>query len=81
SWYKQFSYSIVASAACVAVFAIAVAASDTRFISDSTLFSDLAFTPHDLADIDRVYTVLTSMFAHVSVGHLLFNVLGLAFLG
>lgn len=81
SWYRQFSYSIVVSAACVAVFAIVVAASDSRFITSSTVFSELAFTPHDFVHIERVYTVLTSMFTHVSVGHLVFNVLGLAFLG
>ena len=81
SWYKQFSYSLVVSAACVAVFAIVVAASDTRYITFSTVFSDLAFTPRDLVHVDRLYTVLTSMFTHASVGHLIFNVLGLAFLG
>jgi membrane associated rhomboid family serine protease len=81
SYYRQVSYSIVVSAACVAVFAIVVVASDTRYLTSSTVFGELAFVPRDIVHADRAYTVLTSMFTHVSPGHLIFNVLGLAFLG
>ncbi|HIH01376.1 TPA: rhomboid family intramembrane serine protease [Thermoplasmata archaeon] len=47
----------------------------------SDLFFEIAFSPRDLTDPSRIHTVLTSMYAHVDLYHILLNVLGLAFLG
>jgi membrane associated rhomboid family serine protease len=81
SYQRQFSYSIVATVTCGAIFAVMLAASDTRSLLYSSTFSDMGFTPHDLIDAGRSYTILTSMFAHAGPQHLVFNLLGLVFLG
>ena len=81
SYYRQFSFSIAASVLCVALFAMIFAVSDTRDYTLSATFTGMAFTPHDLTDPARCYTVLTSMFSHAGFGHLFWNVLGLAFIG
>ncbi len=81
SYHKQISYSIVASVACVGVFCIMIATSDTRFVSDSSIYAELAFVPKDITHIDRAHTILTSMYTHASPDHMIFNILGLAFLG
>ncbi len=74
SYYRQVTFSIVASASCVAVLAIS-------FMPDT--FTALAFRPHDLVEPGRAYTVLTSMFSHsqTTLSHILINVLALAFIG
>jgi membrane associated rhomboid family serine protease len=81
SYQRQFSYSIVATVTCGAIFAVTLAVSDTRDITNSSFFSDLGFMPHDLTDVGRSYTILTSMFAHAGPRHLVVNLLGLIFLG
>jgi membrane associated rhomboid family serine protease len=81
SYRRQFSYSIVATVTCGAIFAITLAASDTYSLVHSSTFADMAFRPHDLTDVSRSHTILTSMFVHVGPEHLIFNLLGLVFLG
>lgn len=73
SLWKEFSYTIVASATCVIVYAI----------QQASPYDYMSFMPDDLTDPGRVYTVLTSMYAHDPnhLGHLLFNVVGLVFIG
>jgi membrane associated rhomboid family serine protease len=41
----------------------------------------LSFHSHDIADLAGVHTVLTSMYAHANLGHLMLNILGLALIG
>jgi len=72
SYWKQFSFSLVACAVCGLVFVL-------MLVSD--VKPELAFMPHDLVTPDKGYTLLTSMFSHASFFHLFFNVLGLAFIG
>lgn len=72
SAWKQISFSIVASVACVAIFLI-MAVADTM--------GELEFMPRDLVDASRFYTVLTSMYTHFDFFHLFYNILGLAFIG
>ena len=72
SAWKQISFSIVASATCVALFLI-MALTDTM--------AELEFRPRDLIDGARMYTVLTSMYTHLDFLHLFYNILGLAFIG
>ena len=80
SLWQRISYSIVASAACIIIFALTIA-------TDS--YASMVFAPHDLVDPDYAYTVLTSMYAHAQpnpvsnygLWHLLFNIFGLIFLG
>lgn len=81
SYWKQFSYAIVASVSCGAIFAITIVASDTFHFVYSSTFADLAFRPQNLLDIGSSHTILTSMFTHAGSGHLIMNVIGLAFLG
>jgi len=74
SAWRKFYFTIVASVTCVIVFAL----QRITFPNDY-----MAFLPHDLTDPGRLYTVLTSMYAHdpVHLDHLLFNVIGLVFIG
>ncbi len=76
--WKQFSYSIVASVICVFTYIVTSLAGQNNWYAAENM---IAFSPVDLADPARIYTVLTSMFAHASLLHLMFNVLGLIFIG
>ena len=76
--WKQFSYSIVASAICVFTFMVMSVAGQNDLDAARSM---IAFRPVDLTDPARIYTVLTSMFAHDNLLHLMFNVLGLIFIG
>ncbi len=78
SVWRKLSFSIVVSVACVAVFAAMLIAAPDQ---PNGIINLLAFTPHDLVDPNFEYTVLTSMYTHASIFHLLFNILGLFFLG
>jgi membrane associated rhomboid family serine protease len=74
SLWRKFFYTIVASLTCVVVFAFQQMTDPIDYMS---------FMPHDLTDSQRIYTLLTSMYAH-SVGdlsHLLFNIVVLVFIG
>jgi membrane associated rhomboid family serine protease len=81
SYWKQFSYSLVACACCVLVFGLEVLAPNTTGYLRSDFFGDIAFRPHDLTDPGRIHSVITSMYAHAGIYHLFLNVLGLAFIG
>ncbi|MGD9963551.1 MAG: rhomboid family intramembrane serine protease [Thermoplasmata archaeon] len=81
SYYRQVSFSIVVVAVCVISFAMLLLSAGTSFFTTSETMYQLAFMPRDLTEPARLYTVLTSMFTHGSPEHLLFNALGIAFLG
>jgi rhomboid protease GluP len=81
SYVRQFSYSLVASITCGGVMAILLATSTSYGLLASETGVGLAFIPRDLTEPDRFYTILTSMYAHADLMHILFNVLGLAFIG
>ena len=81
SYWKQFSYSMVASACCVMVFGIELLESSHGDPTWSATFIDIAFSPQDILHLDRMSTVVTSMYAHATLFHLIFNVIGLAFIG
>jgi membrane associated rhomboid family serine protease len=81
SYWRQFSYSIIACASCVIIFGMEVMASSYGHYTYSATFFDIAFSPQDIVHFDRMYTVATSMYAHASLYHLLFNIIGLAFIG
>lgn len=81
SYYRQFSFSIVGSVACVAIFVLVIASAGTMYFQYSETFAQLKFMPGDLVDPPMAYTVLTSMYTHADLSHLLFNVLGLVFIG
>lgn len=74
SLWRKFYYTIVASLTCVIVFAI-------QQVTEP--FDYMSFMPRDLTDSQRIYTLLTSMYAHNigDIGHLLFNILVLVFIG
>jgi membrane associated rhomboid family serine protease len=76
--WKQFSFSIVASAICVFTYIVMSVAGQNNWYAAEDM---IAFSPVDLTDPARIYTVLTSMFAHANLVHLMFNVLGLIFIG
>lgn len=77
SVWKQVAFSIIASAACVAVLIISILAQTYGSVGSD----ELAFMPHDLADPARSYTLLTSMFMHAGFTHLFFNLIVLVFVG
>ena len=78
SYYKQANFSIIVCVVCVIVFIIQIISSSGDSVTD-----DLGFMARDLTDIDRLYTPLTSMYAHAYPypNHLLFNLLAIAFIG
>lgn len=76
--WKQFSFSIVASTICVFTYIVMSVAGQNNWYAAEYM---IAFSPADLTDPARIYTVLTSMFAHANLVHLMFNVLGLIFIG
>jgi membrane associated rhomboid family serine protease len=78
SWLKQDNFSIITSAVCAIVFVIVVVVE-----SSSTIWAldEVAFMPEDLRHPTSYYTILTSMYAHASLGHIVFNVLALIFIG
>lgn len=81
SYTRQISYSIVVSVVCVISFATVVLSADSGYYGDSETMSLLSFMPSDLTDPAMLYTVLTSMYTHGSVPHLLINILVIAFIG
>ena len=76
--WKQFSYTIVASVICVFTFMVVSVAGQNNLDAAQDM---IAFNPVDLTDPARIYTVLTSMFAHANLLHLMSNVFGLMFIG
>jgi membrane associated rhomboid family serine protease len=75
SAWKQYNFSIIASIVCVFAYIL------TSLVSPSGIIDELGFSPHDLVDPSRAYTILTSMYTHASIGHLFFNLLGLIMIG
>lgn len=69
---KKFSFSVLVVAACVIIFGMEFA---------SVSIDSIVFVPSDLVHPSMIYTVLTSMYAHGSLQHLLFNMISLAFIG
>ncbi len=78
SWWKQLSFSILVSVACIIAFIAEVAPLETTSLP---VVDQLMFMPGDLTDPERLYTLLTSMYAHGGIAHLLFNVLALILIG
>jgi len=77
SYHKQVNFSLVAGTVCVLVFVLCLVVTGSSYGRSG----ELSFAPRDLVDLDRAYTTLTSMYAHKNVGHLLFNVLAIVFIG
>jgi membrane associated rhomboid family serine protease len=77
-WIKQNSFSVITCAICVGVFAVELLVDAN---SATSALDEVAFMPGDLGDPPRLYTVLTSMYSHVSLEHILFNLLALIFIG
>jgi membrane associated rhomboid family serine protease len=72
SAWKKYSFCALTVAACIVVYAMEAAEGS---------WGVFAFTRGRLTDPSMVYTVLTSMYAHASLDHLFFNMIGLAFIG
>lgn len=81
SYLKRVNFSLVVCGICGVVFAIQVFNGTNWSMMASETSMALAFMPEDLLDPVRSYTVISSMFAHASFGHLILNLLGLAFIG
>jgi membrane associated rhomboid family serine protease len=76
SAWKQYNFSIIASIVCAFAYIVSYLAAPPSGITD-----ELGFSPHDLMDPSRAYTILTSMYTHAGMGHLFFNLLGLILIG
>lgn len=81
SYLKRMNFSLVGFGICGVVFGIQVINGTSWSIMASETSMSLAFMPEDLLDPGRSYTLITSMFAHATLWHLLFNVFGLIFIG
>ena len=77
-WLRHVYFVVITSAICALVFVVVIVVQET---SATAPLDELAFMPDDLTNFGRLYTVLTSMYAHVSLSHILFNVLALIFVG
>ena len=77
-WLKQGNFALITCAICAIVFVVVLVVQES---TESGALGDLAFMPDDLTTPSRLYTVLTSMYSHVSFEHILFNVLALIFIG
>jgi membrane associated rhomboid family serine protease len=78
SAWKQYNFSIIVSIVCVFAYLVTYLAAPS---SPSGITDELGFSPHDLVDPSRAYTILTSMYTHGGMGHLFFNLLGLILIG
>jgi len=78
SYWKQYSYSLIGSAVCVFSYIVMRIVGNTNW--DATE-AQVAFSPVDLTDPGRLYSVVTSMFAHVSDSHLMINLVVLILMG
>jgi membrane associated rhomboid family serine protease len=78
SAWKQYNFSIIASIVCVFAYIVTYLAAPS---SPFGLTDELGFSPHDLVDPSRAYTILTAMYTHSGMGHLFFNLLGLILIG
>lgn len=78
SAWKQYNFSIIASIVCVFAYIVTYAAAPS---SPSEITYELGFSPHDLVDPSRAYTILTSMYTHAGMTHLFFNLLGIILIG
>ncbi|MFH1578697.1 MAG: rhomboid family intramembrane serine protease [Thermoplasmatota archaeon] len=78
SAWRQTSFSIIVSAACMFVFMVELIADQ---ITTGGILSEIGFMPTDLTHPAYLYTLLTSMYAHASFQHILWNVIGLVFIG
>lgn len=76
SAWKQYNFSIIASIVCVFTYIVTSVATSPSGITD-----ELGFSPQDLVDPSRAYTILTSMYTHAGMTHLFFNLLGLILIG
>jgi len=78
SAWKQYNFSIIVSIVCVFAYLVTYLAAPS---SQSGITDELGFSPHDLVDPSRAYTIMTSMYTHAGMGHLFFNLLGLILIG
>lgn len=78
SAWKQYNFSIIVSMDCVLTYILMYVAAPS---STPGMIYELGFSPHDLLDPGRVYTVATSMYAHASMTHLFLNLLGIMVFG
>ena len=76
--WKNHSFSLITSVVIVFGY-IAMRAGNTS--NPYGIIDQLGFMPHDVVEPTRFYTLLTSMYAHVSTSHVLFNLLALALIG
>lgn len=72
SAWRKYSFCALTAMACVIVFGISL-------VHD--VFPLLSFMPRNLTDPTMLYTILTSTYTHANMLHLIFNMVGLAFIG
>lgn len=78
SAWKKYNFSIIVSIDCVLTYIIMYVAAPSAL---SGMIIELGFSPRDLVDPGRIYTVATSMYAHASMTHLLLNIIGIMIFG
>lgn len=78
SAWRKYSFSLVTSITCVFCFLVMIVAAPSRSLG---IIGQLGFAASDLTDPSHVYTILTSMYTHSGLSHLLFNIVVLIFIG
>ncbi len=72
SIWRKIAFVAATAGACIVIFGLSLAFNSLE---------PIAFYPFDLIDPARIYTLITSMYAHASIDHLLFNMIALVLIG
>ncbi len=78
SAWRRLNFSLIVSIVCVFTYIVMIVSAPNLNLG---IIDQLGFSPHDLTDVGRLYTVLTSMYTHASLAHLFFNIAGLILIG
>jgi membrane associated rhomboid family serine protease len=80
-WRKANLYLLISVAIIMTYIFGVLTALVMPYVQTSEVFFDLAFAPAYLSTGTNLYTVVTTMFLHVGLFHLIFNLFGLIFIG
>jgi membrane associated rhomboid family serine protease len=82
SLWKRGNLYLFLSALIMTIFVISVLTSQfIPYVQYSAVFWELSFAPVDLTRASNLHTLVTSIFVHAGILHLLFNLFALIFIG
>jgi membrane associated rhomboid family serine protease len=80
-WKRGNLYLLLAIAIIVVFIICAVTSEYVPHVSYSQVFWELGFAPSYLTTGENLHTIITSMFVHANLAHLIFNLIALIFIG